>query len=560
MLFVHSLLTGIRGSLGVASLVLSVALSVGLVGFLFFSEAYVLLTAFAFVGISLVGSKALSSQIGQSFAAPLSMTLLWLSACILAVSLTGSFTWIAAGAGGAYPIQLGAWNASMATLEILGLLSPAVPALVLVLLFVWVLRPIVPKALRTRAWGRDQESSPTAAQSKGSDRWPAVLLVLATATAIYVRAFAYLPAINPSSLRVGTDAIRGYACWLGLSPQGIPFNECDWYWWSLHIGALWVLQGINYLTSSPGLTMKLAPAIWGIFFDLATYILVKEGTGDSLLAGVSALFSAVSLQTVVGVDAGILANWLALPVAFLFFAAMLKMSRTRKKLYLLPAVFLFISLLFIHPWTWFLMAVIFATYLALELLQRFRSHELGKTRLEAGILLSMVLMAAAAVAAEGVLSPNNWLYVGFQTAISSINLSNIVNVVPNLQSSLTAWVGGGETNPVWWILGALGVLAIPSVKDRFAKLLIVWVASISLVIPLLNAPSLMQERVLFDLPLPILAAIGAFWLGNHLRDSLPEGSLWHWRGYNIPLFLVVATATLLSLGFDLEYIGFLFRL
>ncbi len=38
--------------------------------------------------------------------------------------------------------------------------------------------------------------------------------------------------------------------------------------------------------------------------------------------------------------------------------------------------------------------------------------------------------------------------------------------------------------------------------------------------------------------------------------KLPRGSLWRWRGYDIPLFPVVGSATLLSSGFDLEQIGF----
>ena len=48
------------------------------------------------------------------------------------------------------------------------------------------------------------------------------------------------------------------------------------------------------------------------------------------------------------------------------------------------------------------------------------------------------------------------------------------------------------------------------------------------------------------------------WLGNHLSESFHKGSLWRRRRCGIPLFLVVASATLLSLGFDLEHVGFLF--
>jgi hypothetical protein len=49
-------------------------------------------------------------------------------------------------------------------------------------------------------------------------------------------------------------------------------------------------------------------------------------------------------------------------------------------------------------------------------------------------------------------------------------------------------------------------------------------------------------------------------LARFLSRSLPAGSLWRWKGYDFGMPLIVVTTTLFPLDFDLEYIGFLFRI
>ena len=84
---------------------------------------------------------------------------------------------------------------------------------------------------------------------------------------------------------------------------------------------------------------------------VSAFVLVKEETGDGFLASVAAVLTAVSTQELVGITAGLLANWLALPFANFFFALLRRSMRTRRLVFAVPCFAIFSAFLFIHPWT-----------------------------------------------------------------------------------------------------------------------------------------------------------------------------------------------------------------
>ena len=90
---------------------------------------------------------------------------------------------------------------------------------------------------------------------------------------------------------------------------------------------------------------------FGVPLVVSAFVLVKEETGDGFLASVAAVLTAVSTQELVGITAGLLANWLALPFANFFFALLRRSMRTRRLVFAVPCFAIFSAFLFIHPWT-----------------------------------------------------------------------------------------------------------------------------------------------------------------------------------------------------------------
>jgi hypothetical protein len=100
------------------------------------------------------------------------------------------------------------------------------------------------------------------------------------------------------------------------------------------------------------MTLMLAPALCSAMLAISAFVLVKEGTGHSWLAGFAALLSAVSAQTSLGMGAGILANWFSLSVANFMFTFMLRWVRLRSKLAGASALLVSLFLLGSYTYAW----------------------------------------------------------------------------------------------------------------------------------------------------------------------------------------------------------------
>ena len=112
---------------------------------------------------------------------------------------------------------------------------------------------------------------------------------------------------------------------------------------------------------------------------------------------------------IAGLNAGFIANWLAIGVAFLFFAALLHALRTRRLAYALLSYAIFVGLLFIHPWTWAFTLVILVAYLSLSLIESAWAHDLRSKKLEGGILASLLVAGLAADAVRSLLPEGSGL-------------------------------------------------------------------------------------------------------------------------------------------------------
>jgi hypothetical protein len=557
LLAAHSFLPDHLGRWRYISHALTVLWSIGLYGATFVDPRYLFLVSASFVAVIADDSLRFAALMGMKSRAVFSWLAVWMFLEIAVVAVLGAEEWVAAGFGGAYPLSSQGLSFAVAGLRILGLAFPVLPELVVLFLFSWLLRPFLKGRMKLPPWAN--EASGTSQRSLNSSpkrpgNWPRLMLAGGAALSAFVGAYPYLPAVNSASILVGRDVATSYGCWLNAVP-------CTYSGFSLdnqRLGALWLLQGISAVTGSASFALKLAPALWGVFLVVATYLFVREGTGDGQLAGISALLTSVSLASVTGLVAGILANWLGLPIAFLFFAFVLKALRKRRLVFLVPSFALSLALLLVHPWTWVLIMAVLALYLGAELVQGWVDGSLAKMRLETGVLGVMLALGVAADAVKGFTASGSALKLGFQAIFPLMRLSNVPSVISNLKLDLIPFVGGAETNPLWFILGTVGVLSIPSLRGRFGKLLVAWLAVVSVVLPFVTpSEGLTMARLVFDLPVNVLAAIGLLGVSRTISLGLAGSESWESWSRHAPLITLAATVGL-SLGFALEYVGFLF--
>ena len=568
LLTVHFLLFGKDSVKDAGALLALVGFAVSLVGFAVTTSALFI----ALVGLSSIvlvaadGARA-SLVAGGTTGRTLSYFALCVATVLAALAVASSARWILAGFDGSTPLSGWSWQPAYVGLQLLGVLGPILPQLALLFFFAWGLRLALSPFLHlASSWTADHvngEDSPRHAMTwLSSRRLSLVFLGVAVAVAIFVAVYPYLHAVNPRSMLVGVDTQMCYSHLLNSQPVpvgGVCGNSAYTYGIQ-RLGALEMLRGLAALSGSNSFALEVAPAILAPLLAVSTYLLVFEGTGDRLTAGVSALLASVSPEVVAGINAGFIANWLAIGVAFLFFAALLRTLRTKRPAYLLLSYAIFVGLLFIHPWTWAVTLIVLVVYLSLSLLESAWASDLRSRRLEAAILFSLLLAGFAADLLRSALPMGSGFATAYATLVPELQLSNIPLAVAHLRSTFVMFLLGGLADPVWFVLGAVGVVSIPSLKGRFGKLLFTWVAAMSFALVLVNPTSdgTLQARLIYDVPLQVFAAVGLVAIVRPIVRRLEDGTTSGNRlGAFIAALALVGVVGLL-LGFALDNVGFLY--
>lgn len=563
LLVVHSALLRFRGCLDPAALLASAGLAVGLVGYAFLSPLFIVLVGASAIPAVLEDCSTIAHATGATRRVPLTTFFVFAIGIIAAVAVAGAARWVVGGFDGSTPFGDPSWNLATGASQVIGLVYPILPELTLLFFFSWAIRLAFASELHSTRWVNDRSDKALVGED-GPRTWggkplPVVLLLAGIVIAFLVGVYPYLRAVNPSSMLVGVDVRYCYSYWLKAIPGSTICGPAGFYIGNERYGALWFLQGLVVLTSSADVALKLAPAVWGALLVVSTYLLVNEGTGDGFLAGVSALLTGVSMQVVAGIDAGILANWLGLSFAYLFLATILHGIRTKHAVYLIPSFAFFAALLFIHPWTWAMVVVVLTVYLGIDLLQSGFRRQLRSRKFELALVGALLALGLGVDLVKSTLPSGSGLIVAVQAVIPSLSPTQIPQVASSLEHSLLEYLGGAQANPVWFVLGVAGVLAIPTLEGRFGKLLFAWVGAMSIGVLLVAPDDLLQARMIYDVPLQIFAALGLVAILDSVRSGFEKMGLTGKRLSNLTAVLAIVAVVGLALGFALEYVGFLYQ-
>jgi hypothetical protein len=347
---------------------------------------------------------------------------------------------------------------------------------------------------------------------------------------ILLVAVPYRLELNPTTQPVGVDA-HWYIEWLGQmvheTPAGAVLYAMGYASW----GSRPLLLIPMYLMVSSGLvtingSVVVLPFILSPLLALSAFVFVREGTEDEKLASIAALFSNLSFTLAIGMWAGFYANWLAISEVYLFLAVLLRCSKlvTFQNSVLLTLGSL--AILLTHPWTW-LLALTVSVVFALSLLKTSRN-----VRLLRATLLVLAISVAVDVAKMQLFGAST------ATQDASLNLANasisdVLSFWQNVIDSLFYQYSGLLANTVIFGLSLVATLCL-KMKNNFHRLLAVWLGVAS--IPFAVLPAVLQTRIIYDLPIPILTAIGAYLTITRSRTGL-------WQANLVFLLIILALAS-----------------
>ncbi len=234
--------------------------------------------------------------------------------------------------------------------------------------------------------------------------------------------------------------------------------------------------------------VKIMPVVCCVGLSLAVFWFVRVGLRNDVLALTSGLFTVFSFQTTVGVYAYSVSNWLALIEGVVLFGLLLKSSGKHSWAYIGAAALVGVALLFTHPYTWDVIVVVLAAYLAWMIIRflKQRAEPEGKVQvlqLFFVIALNLVVYGLYSVLpfGRGVGSGG----VGFVGR--SVVFPNVLNLEKGLETMVQAWVGGLYANPLLVFLAIAGMLSVAAFATRYSRLMLLWIMVPSLALLVVSA-------------------------------------------------------------------------
>jgi len=426
------------------------------------------------------------------------------------------------------------WRFPIFDLNLFNILYPLTSWLLMILLYCGIWIPISKHISSRIRKNHPKSTQVTEVQEK---QLLTIGLLVTLAVAVFV---AYYPYIHlPPRTLVGVDSIYYHDYLNRMIEQGpqIAFT-------SDRPAFRLLLYYIKLATMQPSyIVIRIMPAICTLGLALATFLLVKTGTGNVHQALLSSIFSVFSIQTTTGMYAYILASWFTIIEIMLAFTFLLKSLEKHSAIHSLISGLILIIALPTHPYTWLMMIIVLVCYITLTILAR------SEKRKDIFLSLTPILIASLAFVAAAIFiyldTRSFWRLLDsmWNTVRSSLEISKIASLQPSLFLMVQRWAGGGFGNPLIIALAVSGMVSMADLTKRFNRLILCWITVPSLVIlALVPTSEWIYWRIAFVIPFHILAAIGLHWLLNWLRrrfDSNAGATMTTFRLFRILLITFI---------------------
>jgi hypothetical protein len=284
----------------------------------------------------------------------------------------------------------------------------------------------------------------------------------------------------------------------------------------LFIMLLFLIRSITGL--SPEWVVRLMPALLSALLALSSFTLVKEGTRSLWVAALTAVFSVVSSQTMIGMSAGIITNWFALSVASFAFALVFRSVRLRSRVAVACSVVLSFVLLASYAYMW----VIFLAVLVLVILASLVSIQVDRdiltydVKIMSGILLGAIVIPIgflflAAIPLLGFrpegLDSSFWLALGWNRLVQAITPQTLNSALPALERAFD-YTGNRLDLPFLTLLSIIGLLDC-GFERRLFRNVVAAMTLIAVVATVITPDINLIWRGLYLVPLYLTGALGA---------------------------------------------------
>lgn len=414
------------------------------------------------------------------------------------------------------------WIFPLIEMNLANLMYPATPLLIIILIMSWLWLPAL-RSFRPRLSFKGRALVPSGGDGLTllfGQKAQLALLLFAAALAFFV---AYYPYIRtPPPYLAGIDAVYYFKYIIEMDANGIGqaiLSDRPLYLLMLH--AISSLSGL-----SADVIVRAMPAVSSALLSLATFWLVKVGTGKAEAGVLAALFSATSFQVTAGVMGYFLAQIFCVMEMLVVFTLLLRGARGDATKYCALAGIVSVIAFLTHPYTWVLMAGGIGLYLmALFALDKRRDRGL---LLQALPLLTTMIIVAVALPYLGGQSFHSMtlgsvLKAVWAKFIEGLGFAKITMLHTSMALMIQRWVGGAFGSPLVYLFSILGVASM-SKKGGFNKLLLC-----SLIVPSLGILAIVPTyeplyyRVAYVIPFQALGALGFYWalakVSQFLRSS-----------------------------------------
>ncbi|MBI3858869.1 MAG: hypothetical protein HY296_01305 [Thaumarchaeota archaeon] len=474
--------------------------------------------------------------------------------------------WILNASDGAKPLVGWTWLASIEALRLVNLIYWVFPQLVLILFLIWPVKLVLPY-LWERIRSRFSRVPPLTSESRMSEslrqfsegRLPLAMFAIAMIFSAFVGIYPYLPSINPGSTLVGYDVNIFYFPTLQSMQAQSPGEAVGAALSNDRAGFLILQYAVSLLPRGPAVAVRIIPVLLAVLLAVTTYIFVKAGSGNRLLASTAALFAAFSFEVVSGINAGLDADWLAMSEALVFLSLLLVGLNRPDRRYVVLSSGVLVLVLFTHPWTWLVMLGLLGLYSVLTAGLATWSKDMTGLRHELTSLAMVFAISGTADLSKRLLGTPSGVQDVLNSSAHTLSLSSIPSALSSLSSSLRLFLGGALDNPLIIVLSIVGLLALPGLHSRMTRLLVSWMAIASGPLLLYKFSfSYLQARVIIIAPLQILAAVGLIALMHYFIQSMRLGGYENHRTEQLVFVLVCVAVTGAFVGYSLENVGFVY--
>jgi hypothetical protein len=320
------------------------------------------------------------------------------------------------------------------------------------------------------------------------------------------------PAINKDDQKIGVDTTY-YVNWLGnltstnntqdfLRQAFVVQSDGDR---PLALMFFFTLVKVIHVDSFH--TMEYIPIILGPLLILVVYFLTRELTSSDVTSILAAFLTAISFHILVGIYAGLYANWLALIIGYASSTFFIRFLRESQKISYILFSALMTILVLTHIYTWSILAIVFTVFLAVMLITKYYQR-----RNIILLLLVIVLSVGIDVSRTALTGSAGGVIKDLEIADTGAGIELFSQRWTTLTETIHIYLGGQFSNFI--ILGLCLYWLFLSDLNKTSNIFIAIFLSIG-ILPLFFGNWALLNRVFYDIPFQIPAAIAL----THLKEQ-----------------------------------------